>query len=274
MKKYFAILMLVCIGSFASAQSTSPRFGTLKNQDNTGRALTYGYVTPAYAASVALVPRYYDTTVKVGQLTGNLTLTVTVTNCYVGDKLEIVLAADATDRTVTFSTGFTSGGTVLIPASGTFCYYFTFNGVGWIHASKSVFATSTGLNVNGNVTTTTGNIQNHTQGVAIPITATITAAQLATGLLTTTSAAAVTMTLPTATQIATQIGATQGTVFEFIVDNSAGANTVTVAVGSGITASGFPATNTLTLGASTTIGTAGFRLVFISATAATLTRIN
>ena len=272
MKKYITIFLL-CIGLFASAQSTSPRFGTLKNQDNTGRVLTYGYVTPAYAASVALVTRYYDTTVKVGQLTGNITLTATVTNCYVGDKLEIVLAADATDRTVTFSTGFTSGGTVLIPASGTFCYYFTFNGVGWIHASKSVFATATGLNVSGNVTTTTANVQKRT-AAAINSTATATAAQILGGLITSTSAAATTITLPPVADLVTATGAAQGTTIEFIVDNSAGANTVTIAVGTGMTASGFPGTNTLTLAQSATVGTAGFRITFISATAATLTRIN
>ena len=273
MKKYFAILMFICIGMFASAQSTSPRFGTLKNQDNTGRVITYGYVTPTYAASVTLVPKYYDTTVKLGQLTGNLTLTATVTNCYVGDKMEIILAADATDRTVTFSTGFTNGGTVLVSANTSICYNLTFNGVGWLHGSKSVFTTATGFSVTGNITTTTANVQKRTAS-AINSTATATAAQVLGGLITSTSAAATTITLPPVADLVTATGAAQGTTIEFVVDNSAGANTVTIAVGTGMTASGFPATNTLTLAQSATVGTAGFRITFISGTAATLTRIN
>lgn len=109
---------------------------------------------------------------------------------------------------------------------------------------------------------------------AINVTATVTAAQLAGGLLTTTSAAAVAMTLPTATELATALGAGKGDIFEFVVDNSAGANTVTVIVGAGITASDFPGTNTLTRTASATVGIATFRITFISTTAAILARIS
>ena len=268
MKKFILSIMFLAMACFmATAQSTSPRFGTLKNQDNTSRLLTNGYLTPVYAATVNIVPKWSSTTVKVGQLTGNLTLTSTVTACAVTDQLALILNSDATDRTVTFSTGFVNGSTVLVPASTTICLYLDFNGTGWVHATKPV-----NVNANGLVAYP-GLIVNH-YASAINATATVTAAQLAGGLLTSTSAAAVTMTLPTATQIATQIGAIQGTVFDFVVDNSAGANTVTVAVGAGITASGFPATNTLTLAQSATIGNAGFRLTFISATAATLTRMN
>lgn len=114
------------------------------------------------------------------------------------------------------------------------------------------------------------------KGTAFTInaTATATVAQVAGGIITSTSAAATSITLPTATALALALGATKGTIFDFVVDNSAGANTVTIVVGSGIVASGFPGTNTLTLAASATIGIATFRLTFISATAATLARIS
>jgi hypothetical protein len=96
---------------------------------------------------------------------------------------------------------------------------------------------------------------------------------LAGGFVTSTSAATVTATLPTATLLATQLGAAAGTSFEFIVDNSAGANTVTVAVNTGITVG----TTSLTGGDSLTISTAQvvgvFRLTFTSTTAAILRRI-
>ncbi len=114
-----------------------------------------------------------------------------------------------------------------------------------------------------------------TTATAINATATVTAAQLAGGLLTSTSAAATTMTLPTATLLGTQLKASQGTSFKFYVDNTAGANTVTVAVGSGIVAAAPVITGgaTLTVAASATQGIGIFEIVFSSATAAVLYRI-
>lgn len=108
---------------------------------------------------------------------------------------------------------------------------------------------------------------------AVNTTATITAAQLAGGLLTSTSAAAVSITLPSATDIATALGAVRGSSFEFVVDNSAGSNTVTVVVGSGITVN----TPAITGGATLTVSTANtvgvFRLQFTSTSSAKILRI-
>lgn len=66
--------------------------------------------------------------------------------------------------------------------------------------------------------------------VAVNSTATLTAAQIISGYITSTSASATTMTLPTGTLLGGAVGAKQGTILEFYVDNTAGANTVTVAV--------------------------------------------
>lgn len=108
---------------------------------------------------------------------------------------------------------------------------------------------------------------------AVNTTGAVTAAELAGGLITSTSAAAVSVTLPTAALLATQLSAVRGTQFEFIVDNSVGANTVTVVVALGITVG----TTALTGGDSLTISTAQsvgvFRLVFTSATTAILRRV-
>lgn len=342
-KLIFSIIFFAC-AFLVNAQTNSPRFGTTASGDNTGRVITYGYVAPVYAATYNIVPKYYETTVKMGTLTGALTLTSSITQSYAADKLSIVFTADGTNRVVTFSTGFASGGNITVNASTTMTVNFVFNGTtGWVQqtandlvfglagdgsvgspsigftsdtdnglyhigannygasvgGSKVVDFATTGIGVTGLITATTS-IQAGTKvitdtitsktsggaivvskalirkntGTAINTTATVTAAQLAGGLLTSTSAAAVTMTLPTATALAAQIGAVQGTIFDFVVDNSAGSNTVTVAVGSGIVASGFPSSNTLTLANSATIGVATFRIVFISTTAATLTRIS
>ena len=109
--------------------------------------------------------------------------------------------------------------------------------------------------------------------VAINSSATIASGDMTKGYFTSTSAAATTITLRTATQLATELGVTGTGVYRFIVDNSAGANTVTVAVATGVTVG----TTALTGGDSLTVSTAQavaeFELVFKSATTATLRRV-
>lgn len=108
---------------------------------------------------------------------------------------------------------------------------------------------------------------------AVNVTADLTADQILNGYITSTSGAAVTMTLPTATDLAADLGAVQGSIFEFTIDNSAGANTVTLAVNTGITVGTQAITggNTLTVSVANAIGT--FRLIFTSTTTAILRRI-
>ena len=112
---------------------------------------------------------------------------------------------------------------------------------------------------------------------AINATATATAAQLLTGMITSTSAAPVTITLPTGTLLGAALGASKGTVFEFYVDNTAGANTVTIAVAtngilSAAAAAGAGTGAGLLTVPSGVTGLASFKLVFSSPTAYAFTR--
>ena len=116
-----------------------------------------------------------------------------------------------------------------------------------------------------------------TTASAINATAVATAAQIKGGLITSTSAAAVTITLPTGTLLGAALGAVQGTVFDLVVDNTAGANTVTIAVGVNNVQSAWSVYQdvggaTLDVVSGVT-GTAVFRFVFSSATACTFCRI-
>ena len=118
--------------------------------------------------------------------------------------------------------------------------------------------------------------QNHPTTAAINATATATAAQVATGYITSTSAAATTITLPTGTDLGAAIGATRGTVLELYVDNTAGANTVTMAVATnGILSSAAADTagsfGDLTIAHGAT-GIGRFTIMFSSATAYVFTR--
>ena len=118
--------------------------------------------------------------------------------------------------------------------------------------------------------------QNHPTTAAINATATATAAEVATGYITSTSASPTTITLPTGTLLGTALGAARGTVFDLYIDNTAGASTVTIAVATNgvlstaaVDTSGSFGDLTVASGAT---GLARFTLMFSSATAYAFTR--
>lgn len=130
---------------------------------------------------------------------------------------------------------------------------------------------------NGFIGSLTGAVTvTHPTTAAVNATATATAAQAATGYITTTSAALTTITLPTGTLLGAELGATQGTVFDLSIDNTAGASTVTIAVavngilsGAAVTTAGSFGDVSVVAGAT---GLARFTLMFSSATAYVFTR--
>jgi hypothetical protein len=118
--------------------------------------------------------------------------------------------------------------------------------------------------------------QNHPTTAAINATATATAAQVVTGYITSTSAAPTTITLPTGTLLGAALGATRGTVMDLYVDNTAGADVVTIAVAvNGILSTAAADTagsfGDLTVAAGAT-GLARFTIMFSSATTYVFTR--
>jgi hypothetical protein len=131
----------------------------------------------------------------------------------------------------------------------------------------------------GPVVSNNGFIAGHqvtTTDNAINATAVATAAQVATGYITSTSASATSITLPTGTLLGGLIGATRGTSFDLYVDNTAGASTVTMVVSTNAilstaavdTAASF---GDLTIAAGVT-GLARFTIMFSSPTAYVFTR--
>ena len=130
---------------------------------------------------------------------------------------------------------------------------------------------------NGPVTSQNGFIAGHQviASNAIDASATATAAQVATGYITSTSASATTITLPTGTLLGAALGATRGTTLDLYIDNTAGASTVTIAVATdGILSSAANdaspfALSTVAAGAT---GVGRFTIMFSSATAYVFTR--
>jgi hypothetical protein len=130
----------------------------------------------------------------------------------------------------------------------------------------------------GPVVSQNGFVTDHspTSANAINATGTATAAQVASGYITSTSAAPTTITLPTGTLLGAAVGATQGTVLDLFIDNTAGADVVTVAVATnGILSTAAADTagsfGDLTIAAGAT-GLARFTIMFSSATAYVFTR--
>lgn len=128
----------------------------------------------------------------------------------------------------------------------------------------------------GPVVSQNGFIVDHVSTQAINATGTATAAQVAAGYITSTSAAPTTITLPTGTALGAAVGATQGTVLDLFIDNTAGASTVTIAVNTNAILSTAAADTAgsfgdLTVAAGAT-GIARYTLMFSSATAYVFTR--
>jgi hypothetical protein len=138
--------------------------------------------------------------------------------------------------------------------------------------------TTTTLSVSGQLTTAAGVLANHT-GVAVNTTALATLATVqagvVAGLMTSTSILPVTVTLPSATVLATALGAAAGSWYDFVIDNNPGSDTVTLALDAGGTISLI--TPAITGGATLTVSVlnavATFRLYFTSSTTARIFRL-
>ena len=130
----------------------------------------------------------------------------------------------------------------------------------------------------GAVTSKNGFIAGHqvTTANAINATATATAAQVATGYITSTSAAATVITLPTGTLLGAALNAVQGTTFDLLIDNTAGASSVSIvaAVNGILSTAGVDSAASfgdLTVAAGVT-GLGRYTIMFSSATAYVFTR--
>jgi hypothetical protein len=110
------------------------------------------------------------------------------------------------------------------------------------------------------------------QQVALNSTGAITSAMIAGRNITTTSAAATTGTLPSAALLFVAANASVGSSFELTIDNHAGANTFTLALGSGTSAeSALTGGTTLTVTTAEKVGV--FRIYFPTTTTAIVSRI-
>lgn len=142
MKKLISLFAILMTFACASAQFTTPRFGTTPNADNTGRALTYKYTTPAvYSGTVSVLPSAFENYIKPAAFTGTVTVTLkaAVGSSQVCDKLCFMFTGNTgASATITFATNFkVSSATTVVGSGKKTIIWFRFDGVAWLEEERT-----------------------------------------------------------------------------------------------------------------------------------------
>lgn len=141
MKTVFILIAMAFITVGGFAQSTSPRYGTTPNSDNTGRALTYAYknFTDVAAADTAkVIPGAYNTTYRV-VLLDSLGLQITsVGSSYADDGITVIASGASGTKIKFIGANFISAGAATLSTSGRAVVRFKFDGAKWVEASRVV----------------------------------------------------------------------------------------------------------------------------------------
>lgn len=92
--------------------------------------------SPDYAATIAVTVKQMVTFVQPAELTGNVTINLTIdAQVTEGAILNLKLDADATNRTVTFGTGFDAGlASIVVAATKVAFVTFVFDGTAFVPA--------------------------------------------------------------------------------------------------------------------------------------------
>ena len=144
MRKRIYIALVACL-LFATAgfsQSTTPRYGTTPNQDNTGRILTFRFVTLTDAAgadSVVARPRDYETTYRVTLVDSFTFKQPVITSCYAGDYVTIIAsAASGTPKLKFIGSNWITAGSATLSTGLRAVIRLVFDGSKWVEVSRVV----------------------------------------------------------------------------------------------------------------------------------------
>ena len=136
-------MILIFVG--AMAQSTAPRWGTLKNQDNTGRVLTFKLLPLVDAAgtdSVVVKPNASCTLVTVTLVDSLCLKQPVVTSCYLGDKMTIIAKAASGTPVIKFSGSnwivSGTGGRAKLSTNLRAVIELVFDGSKWVESYRTV----------------------------------------------------------------------------------------------------------------------------------------
>lgn len=139
MKKLLLIAFTALFTISVNAQSIIPRFGTKTSDDNTGRTLTLKSRLPAaFVAVDTISPDASITYYKFATMTAAKSVVAIVKKSRQWDEITMVFTADATQRIVTLSTGFTANGTLTVAASKKASIKFVFDGAAWVETARFI----------------------------------------------------------------------------------------------------------------------------------------
>ena len=140
MKKFLFSLLIIATGFAANAQTTTPRFGTTADKDNTYRNLTNGYTALTDAAgadSSTLVPKYYNSMYTITLVDSFTLKSPTVTNCFLGDRLTLLLtAASGTPKLKFTGSNWLGAGTATLSTNLRSVIQFIFDGAKWVETGR------------------------------------------------------------------------------------------------------------------------------------------
>lgn len=139
MKKLLFILFAF-VSLSASAQFTTPRTGTGTANNANNNNFNYLNKTDAAGAdSVALVPNAYWTTYRVVLVDSFTLKQPTVTKCYAGDKLQIILsAASGTPKLKFTGSNWITAGTATLSTLLRGVITLVFDGSKWVECSRVI----------------------------------------------------------------------------------------------------------------------------------------
>lgn len=142
MKKLISFLIAIIAIVSVNAQSTSPRWGSAKNEDNTGAVLTWKYTTVSDAIgadSVIIAPNAYTSVYKFTVVDSIYFKTPVLKNSYLGDNISLIATGSTGGKIKFASTNLVTSGTATLSSGGKAVIKFIFDGAKWIESDRSVF---------------------------------------------------------------------------------------------------------------------------------------
>jgi len=142
MKKILSIALLFALAIGATAQSTSPRFGTTPGKDNTFRTLSNAYLTPTDAASAtidtfAVYPKNFRTIIRLALVDSVCAGNPTVTRSYAGDEITFVISAASGTPFLRFvGSNWITAGTATMTTRLRSVIKFIFDGAKWVETGR------------------------------------------------------------------------------------------------------------------------------------------
>jgi hypothetical protein len=148
MKKFLSIVFMLGFLTSVFAQSTKPRFGIAKNDDNTGRVITYKFVNTAEVIgsdTVKLLPSAFLTIVAPSTtITDSISYSLkTLGTSYIGDRIEFsfINSAGSGHKIKFIGTGWqfgSSGASIALTTAKRANITFRFDGAQWVETGRLV----------------------------------------------------------------------------------------------------------------------------------------